>query len=1437
MKIIQSTTLQIAAKITRPLALLIALMCMLAANAVSVDSYFYILKDGSTVTAGYTPSYLFKCKVLTLDEANRTGTISIELYTQRRYDYGKNDDNTILEVPETAIFEGVTFTTTTMTGFNATEYITEIKIPATVTTIAANTFQAGKKLATVNIPGSVTSIGNYAFDQCIALTSINIPGSVQVISKFLCNQCEALESVTLNEGTTTICKYAFSSCTALTSLTLPESVTTIEAYFCTGSGVKTVNLPSGLTELPAKCFDSCNGLESITLPNGITALPEQCFGRCDALKEVTLGPNLTEIGENAFLYDESLTTINTANVTTFGNRCFDGCSSLQSINCANATSLGNNAFSGTGLTAFTIPDGITTLPNALLMNSKVQSMVIPDRFTSIPERFLYGCSELTSVTLPANLISIGRKAFAGTAVAQFDLPNTITNIGPGAFAENKALTSLCVPPLVVSFDGSDDPDSSIIFGCSSLTEVTFAEGTKMIALPGYFFAGTGVTEFVVPEGFVKIGKAALGERITKVTLPSTLETIPSMGSTAYGYEGMNLGTGLKQILVAAGNPYFKSIDGVLFSKDGTILYQYPAQREAESYTIPEGVTSLGIMAFSNCSNLKTVTCSSTMTAFGPAAFIESSLTTITIPGTIERVDEQAFQNCTALTKVTFEKVTFEEGVKVIGPSAFSGCSGLASIAFPTTLERLEQYAFAYSGLTSVSIRQNTKEVGASAFYYCSNLSSVSIGSSSTIIGEEAFAGTKWLDDQDDGPVYLANRLISFKGEMESDYTLNVAEGTVAIAARAIPHSGTYKYDEKLVAVTLPSSLKYIGERAFSNSKISTVTIPDNVTYVGAGAFGWNLTGEVKVGKSVAYIGNQGCGRSLANITIASGNSYLTKADGMLYNRNTGDLFLVDLPEATTSLTFPSSIKYFTDAYFAGDCSRFTSLTFGQNISNVDANGNEIKYGELLGNNFPGLTSIIVSSENSRLSSADGILYNKDKTTLIAVPAARTIYTLTMPETITRVDNYACVGNTNLTAVKLSPKCITVGEGAFMGCSNLRDVDLGRDLLALEEYAFSNCYKLESLTLPTTFSLLGEMGGKSFLGKLKRLVIQSLGDISVYVGGYDPSVTLEYPCVTSLTVTGNTDQLTTNAYDGVFVNGEFTRSDSYSTDYQSVPNALYFSTDDSQSGQENYVVVTNTPTTEAGTGGGEGPKDPGKKEVALRFHQRAKAPALSGVDAHCENLVLQDGVAFNSPVPFTAGNVSMDVEVGALWRTIAVPFACDVPEGVNVEHLNIGNEPSASTPIINFTSVNTMEPGVGYIICNKARTAVTLTASNVTIGQDLTPDGSALIGNIGEPLALDADFRAQAANAGYNFFLYNPYTDNWDLQDASGVVPTNQAYLRLANTIPTVFTPYHNGVISGVENISIDAPASDAIYDIYGRPVANPSAPGIYIINGKKVFIP
>lgn len=1398
------------------MALLMALLCMLAANAtVSVGSTIYITTNGTVTTTApsYDSSRLFDCTVLIYDDTNSTGTVSIGLYKQRRYDYGKTGDNTVLEVPGTVELDGVTFTVTEMTGgFNATEYITEIKIPSSVTTIPESGFQKGKKL-----------------------TTITIPGSVQVISKYLFDQCEALESVTLNEGTTTICEYAFSGCPALTSLVLPESVTTIEAYTCQGSGIKTIQLPSGLTELPAYCFDSCTALESIILPDGITALPEQCFGRCDALQSVTLGPNLTEIGPNAFLYDSSLTTINTANVTTFGDRCFDGCSSLQSIDCAKATSLGNDAFSGTGLTAFTIPDGISTLPNALLMNSKVQSIIIPDRFTSIPDRFLYGCSELTSVTLPANLVSIGREAFAGTAVAQFDLPETITTIGPGAFANNQALTSLCIPPLVVSFDGSDDPSQGIIFCCSNLTEVTFAEGSKMIALPSYFFAGTGVTEFVVPEGFVKIGKAALGENIAKVTLPSTLETIPSMGSAAYGYEGMSLGIGLQEINVAADNPYFKSVDGVLFSKDGTILYQYPAQREGESYTIPEGVTSLGIMAFSRCTNLQTVTCSPTMTAFGPAAFSESSLTSITIPATIERVDEQAFENCAALTTVTFE-----EGVKVIGPSAFSYCSGLASITFPSTLERLEQYAFAFSGLGSVTIRQNIKEVGASAFYYCSNLSSVSIVSSSTIIGRNAFAETKWMGNQPDGPVYLDNRLVSFKGEMGSNYTLNVADGTVAVVAGAIPYNWKYNYSEKLVAVNLPSSLQYIGDNAFSESRITEVTIPDNVTYVGASAFGWNLSGEVKVGKSVAYIGNQGCGSSLAKITIASGNLYLTKADGMLYNHNTGHLFLVDLPDETT-LTFPSSIKYITDAYFAGECSRFTSLTFGYNISNVDANGNEIKYGEFIGNTFPGLKSIVVSSENTCLSSSDGILYNKDKTTLIAVPAARTIYTLTMPETVTRIDNHACAENRNITAVVLSPKCITVGEGAFMNCEYLRDVDLGRDLQVLEEYAFYNCYALESLTLPTSFSLLGEMGGKSYLGNLKRLVIQSLGDISVYVGDYDPSVTLEYPCVTSLTVTGNTDQLTTNAYDGVYVDGEFTRSDSYSSDYQSVPNALYFSTDDSQSGQENYVVVTNTPTTEVGTGNGsEDPKDPGKKEVALRFYQRAQAPALEGVDAYCENLVLQDGVAFNSPVPFTAQNVTMDIDVDYLiWRTISIPFACDVPESLAAEYLQPGKEPTASSAIIDYTSVHSLEPGKAYIICSttKSRAVASLTASNVTIGQDLTPDGSALIGNTGDPIALDDTFRAKPENVGYNFYLYDPYADNYDLQDASGVVPTNQAYLKLADTISPVFTSYHNGVVSSVENISVDAPAADAIYDIYGRPVTNPSAPGIYIINGKKVLIP
>jgi hypothetical protein len=108
------------------------------------------------------------------------------------------------------------------------------------------------------------------------------------------------------------------------------------------------------------------------------------------------------------------------------------------------------------------------------------------------------------------------------------------------------------------------------------------------------------------------------------------------------------------ITVNAGNTVYKSIDGVLYNKEGTILIAYPAGKTATSFTIPNGVTTIGDSAFAFCTGLTSITIPSGVTSIGDSAFSYcTELTSITIPSGITSIGLWAFRGCTELTTINF----------------------------------------------------------------------------------------------------------------------------------------------------------------------------------------------------------------------------------------------------------------------------------------------------------------------------------------------------------------------------------------------------------------------------------------------------------------------------------------------------------------------------------------------------------------------------------------------------------------------------------------------------------------------------------------------------------------------------------------------------------------------------------------------------------------
>ena len=199
-------------------------------------------------------------------------------------------------------------------------------------------------------------------------------------------------------------RFAFRGCSGLTSLTLPAGITEIDYGAFDGcSRLTSLNLPAGITKIGSYAFEDCSGLTSLTLPAGITEIGRYAFGDCSGLTNLTLPAGITEIGSCAFWGCSGLTSLNLpAGITSIGFSTFGGCSGLTSLNLpAGITSIGDQAFDGcSGLTSLTLPAGITSIGSAAF----------------------WGCSGLTSIYVCAEKVpEIGSNVFVGVGAKKCTL--------------------------------------------------------------------------------------------------------------------------------------------------------------------------------------------------------------------------------------------------------------------------------------------------------------------------------------------------------------------------------------------------------------------------------------------------------------------------------------------------------------------------------------------------------------------------------------------------------------------------------------------------------------------------------------------------------------------------------------------------------------------------------------------------------------------------------------------------------------------------------------------------------------------------------------------------------------------------------------------------------------------------------------------------------
>ncbi len=390
--------------------------------------------------------------------------------------------------------------------------------------------------------------------------------------------CNNVTDVTIPTSVTTIGSSAFDGCTSLTSVAIPDGVTNIADYvFASCTSLTSVTIPDGVTSIAEYAFWDCGSLTSVTVPNNVTSIGSSTFQSCSSLTNVTVGNRVVSIGSSAFWNCGGLTSVAIPNsVTSIGDYAFTKCSRLTAITVEALYSFYSSVegvlFNQSQTTLVAYPMGRTG------------SYTVPDSVTNIGSGAFCYCTNLTSVTIPNSVTSIGYVAFAACdSLASVTIGNGVTSIGSSAFYNCTSLTNTLIPGSVTGIGWG------AFRNCASLTSVT--TGSGVTNLREWTFSGCS--------------------NLTSVTIGNAVASIGSYAFTECGR--------LTAVTVEAANAFYNSVDGVVFDKTKTTLVAYPSGRGG-SYVVPNSVTNIGDGAFAGCYGLTGVYFQGNVPTIGLAAF-------------------------------------------------------------------------------------------------------------------------------------------------------------------------------------------------------------------------------------------------------------------------------------------------------------------------------------------------------------------------------------------------------------------------------------------------------------------------------------------------------------------------------------------------------------------------------------------------------------------------------------------------------------------------------------------------------------------------------------------------------------------------------------------------------------------------------------------------
>ncbi|HAM15987.1 MAG TPA: hypothetical protein DCP91_09070 [Eggerthellaceae bacterium] len=534
-----------------------------------------------------------------------------------------------------------------------------VVVPDGVSSIAAGAFKGCTAKAIV-VPASVRSIGDEAFAATKNLQQVSFqdsddsPSCLESIGASAFSE-SSVRDLVLPRSLASLGNGAFSK-SGLASIRLPESLKALPALAFSESSVSRVHLPVGLETIGTSAFESCSDLawvgyeddrgEHGGLPPSVRTIGDDAF-RKSGISTLVLNDGLRSIGSEAFaesalgslvlpdsvsdLHANALADMKRLTNLVLGagvaqervQAAVAGCTSLQAVQASGAS------------TELTSRDGV-------LFSADGETLV------------LYPTGRAGAYSAPAQVRTIGARAFRDSSVMSVSFQGSIDLVGEGAFA-GSAVQSVDLGPVRAVGDGA-------FANCSSLSDVDFSAATSLASIgAGAFSPSTPLARVMLPDSVAAVGAAAFANNasLTSVRLGSSF--CDDYSSVFAGCDNVST------LQVSPENAQYE-VDGcVLYRKadNGYFLQRSLPAGHLLSYEVKEGTVTIGPNAFSGNSDLASLVLPEGLTSIQTAAFAGcASLQSVVFPDSLESV--------TGFHHTSLKAVEFGTKIREIKSSAFNG---------------------------------------------------------------------------------------------------------------------------------------------------------------------------------------------------------------------------------------------------------------------------------------------------------------------------------------------------------------------------------------------------------------------------------------------------------------------------------------------------------------------------------------------------------------------------------------------------------------------------------------------------------------------------------------------------------------------------------------------------------------------------------------------